>query len=110
MTSGMPRAARLMTACGHISDSTKIARSGRQWSRNASVHGLQSIGANWWMAPAGSRSAAIFADVTVTVVRTTPSFSARSFRISGRTAMVSPTLAAWSQTSRPAGRSRPARP
>ncbi len=99
-----------MIACGHISDSTKTARSGRQWSRNASVHGLQSIGANWWMAPGGSRSAAIRAAVKVTVVRSTATFSARSLRISGITACVSPMLAAWSQTSRPVGRSRLARP
>ena len=58
------------------------------------------------MARGPSRCAASFADVTVPVVSRNDSDgrSCASAAISGRMALVSPTLAAWNQASRPAGR------
>ena len=108
--SGIAAAASSVMIVGHSSDSTKSARSGRQWRGTARRTAPMSSGANWWMAPVGSRAAATSAEVTVTEVKTTEQPAAVSRSISGRTALVSPTLAAWTQTSRPGGRASVARP
>ena len=83
-----------MIACGHSSDSTRIAMPGRQWAMNDLTQVRTSIGEYWCTAPGGSRVSAILAAVTVTVVNTTDRPAVVSFLMSGRTALVSPTLAA----------------
>ena len=106
-TCGMPTAPSCMIVAGHSSDSTKSASSGRQWSRKRPTKGAMSSGANWWTAPlAAEPLAAILAEVTVTEVKHDGDAGARrSGRISGITALVSPTLAACTQTRR-SGRAR----
>ena len=51
-TSGTPRRWSACSVVGHSSDSTKRARSGRQWSRKRPTAAGVSIGTNWWIAPA----------------------------------------------------------
>ena len=104
------------TRLGHSSDSTQIARSGRQWSRNRSTARGRSTGTNWCRARRGNRSASSRAEATVPVVSSTsmPGRSASMRSISASTDCASPTLAACTQTSVPArarsaGRSRSAR-
>ena len=54
---GMPRRLVASNRLGHSSDSTQIARSGRQWSRNRSTARGRSTGTNWCRARGGRRSA-----------------------------------------------------
>ena len=50
---------------GQISDSTKMARSGAQWSRKRLIAGFRSSGTNWWMTSEPSRSRTTLAEVAV---------------------------------------------
>ena len=74
------------------------------------MKGSMSSGTYWWNAPFGRRRTATAALVTVTVVRSTEMPSAAMRATSGITALVSPTLATWIQTSGPAGRLMEGRP
>ena len=69
-------------------------------------------GTYWWKAPSGRRCARMRAEVTVPVVTSTWKPLALSRSTSGSSASPSPTLAPWSQASRPSGRAqtRPAAP
>ena len=78
---------------GHRSDSTNNARSGFQWSRKRAANCGRSTGENWWITSGGSRFSATPADVTVPEVTSTLRFCARTRSISGKIALISPTLA-----------------
>ncbi len=104
-TCGMRRAPISRMVAGHISDSVKTARSGCQWSRKRRTARSRSSGTYWWKVARGNRSRTISAEVTVPVVMIERMPCSLMRSISGITAMDSPTLAAWNQTSGPAGRS-----
>ena len=82
--------------CGHSSDSTKIAASGRQRFRKRLTGPAPSSGANWCTQRGGIRAAIIAADVGVAeVIRNRASGSCRPrAAINGSTDRLSPTEAA----------------
>ena len=109
---GMPRAQVSRSVAGQSSLSVQTAASGRQWSRKLLTQGSTSSVEYWWMQFSGSRSARKCAEVTVPVVtrQVTSGRACSSRRSISRSEAASPTLAAWNQTSLPAGRGTLASP
>lgn len=108
----MPLRRVSVSSVGQNSDSTQIAKLGRQWLRKRRTAPGESIGTYWCTAPAGRRSSRIAAAVRVTVVKSTELAGERctSALTKGRTEVASPTLAAWNQTRWPTGRDKPGWP